>query len=33
MDSMEDNLTPPIQDVLSFAMNDLSYHSIQDGID
>jgi hypothetical protein len=30
---MENNHSPPIQDVLSFATYNLSYHSIQDGVD
>ncbi len=33
VNSMEDEPNPPIEDVLSFGMDDLSYYFIQDGVD
>lgn len=33
IESMENEPSPPIEDVLSSIMNDFSYHSIQDGVD
>jgi hypothetical protein len=33
IESMENEPSPPIEDVLSSIMDDFSYHSIQDGVD